>query len=217
MNNRTLTLILIAALLLLAGALTVACSEESADPPDPVPTRSGTPLPPAIGAYLENIADILADTRDEIGSIESAFGAEFAAADEEERADDALDDAIRNYQRVIERAARDVSFLRPATEATIQHDALSAALDRAVTNIDALEEGYRAIRGDDNDQNDVSPVQMALAAEAAEAFATISTELEDACLELQDLAAEYEAEIDLGCGEEAPAPTSPPTPTNAPA
>ncbi|MCH8950086.1 MAG: hypothetical protein IIB87_06895 [Chloroflexi bacterium] len=207
---------IIIALLLLVGALAAACGDETVGVPDPTPTSSGTPIPPAIDGYLEDIESIFDDTTGEIGKIEAEFEEDFATADDEDDADEALEDAIRDYQRVIDRASRDLSSLRPAVEATSQHDALSAALDRAVTNVDALWEEYRATRSGDDDR-DVSPAQAALAAQAAEAFALISTELEDACLELQDLAAEHEVEADLICGEEAPAPTGSPAPTNAPA
>ena len=216
MKHRALPLVLAAALLLLAGALAAACGDESAGVPDATPTSSGTPLPPELESYLERIADIFADTTGEIGQIETAFEEDFAAANDAEDADEALDDAISDYQSVIDEASRDLDSLRPAVEATIQHDALAAAFDRAVTSTDALAEEYQAIRGGD-DEDDVTPAQAALAAQAAEAFALISTELEDACLELQDLAAEHEVEIDLACGEEAPAPTSPPTPSSLPA
>ncbi len=207
---------IIIALLLLAGALAAACGDESAGERVPVPTRSGTPIPPAIDGYLQDIEGIFDDTTGEIGKIEAELEEDFAAADDEEDADEALEEAIEDYQRVIDRAARDLSRLRPAAEATIQHDALSAAFDRAVTSMDTLEAEYRAIRGSDDD-SDVSPAQAALAAQAAEAFALIGTELEDACLELQDLAAEHAVEVDIFCGEETPAPAGSPAPSNSPA
>ncbi|MCH8026061.1 MAG: hypothetical protein IH866_04630 [Chloroflexi bacterium] len=216
MRDRTLPLVLAATLLLLAGALAAACTDESAGERDPLPTRSGTPIPPAIDDYLQNIEEILDDTIGEIVQIEASFENAFATANDKEDADEELEDAIRDYQRAIDSASRDLGSLRPAAEATIQHDALSEALDRAVTSIDALDEEYRAIRGGD-DEDDVSPAQVALAAQTAEAFALISTELEDACLELQDLAVEHEVEIDLICGEESPAPTGSPAPTSPPA
>ncbi len=123
---------IIIALLLLAGALAAACGDESAGEPDPAPTRSGTPIPQAIDDYLEDIEGILADTTREIDKIEIDFESDFADADDEEDADETLEEAIRDYQRIIDRAARDLSSLRPAAEATIQHDALATALDRAV-------------------------------------------------------------------------------------
>ncbi len=216
MNNRTLPLILIAALLLLAGAIAAACGDDSAGVPEGIPTSSGTPIPPAIDDYMEEIEGIFDDTTNEIGQLEATFEDDVARANDAEDADDALNDAIKDYQRIIDSAFRDVGSLRPAAEATIQHDALSAAFDRAVTSIVALDGAYREIRGGDDD-GDVRPAQVALAAQAAEAFALINMELEDACLELQDLAVEHAVEVDLICSADAPAPTGQPTPDGSPA
>ena len=216
MKNRYLPLVLVASLLLLIGSVAAGCGSDDDSERDPAPTRSGTPIPPDIDDYLAEIAEIFDDTTDEIGQIEASFENDFARANDEEDADEAFDDALKDYQRTVARASGEVNSLRPAAEATIQHDALAAALDRAVTSMNALEEEYQATRGSDEDR-DVTAAQAALAASAAEAFALISAELEDACLELQTLAVEHAVEVDLVCGEEAPAPTGQTTPTDAPA
>lgn len=216
MKNRYLPLVLAASLLLLIGSVVAGCSSDDDNERDPAPTSSGTPLPPEIDDYLEDIAEIFADITRDIGQIEAALESDFATVNDAEDADETLDDAIRDYQRTVARASGDFSSLRPAVEATIQHDALAAAFDRAVTSLEALREEYQATRNSDEDR-DVTPAQVALAAQAAEAFALISTELEDACLELQDLAVEHAVEVGLECGDEAPASTGQPTPDGSPA